>query len=70
LELSEATLGKIASWCLKDLANGGRGIGNRLESVLIHPLARALFDRREAEGDRVVVSDIVENTGVFSVVLR
>ena len=70
LEFSDETVRKIADWCLKDLSNGGRGIGNRLESVLINPLARALFDRREGEGDRVVVSDIQESTGVFSVVIE
>ena len=29
--------------CTKDLANGGRGIGNQLESLFVNPLARAMF---------------------------
>jgi len=29
--------------CTQDLSHGGRGIGNRLESVFINPLSRALF---------------------------
>ena len=30
--------------CLADLSNGGRGIRNKVETHLINPLARALFD--------------------------
>lgn len=29
--------------CTRDLSNGGRGIGNQLESAFINPLSRALF---------------------------
>lgn len=72
LELSVSSKAKerIESWCLKDLSNGGRGIGNRLESILINPLARALFQgEARAEGDKVSIEDIVENDRVFSVSL-
>ena len=69
LLLSAITVEKLSNWCLEDLANGGRGIGNRLESVLINPLARALFERGELSGDQLTVDDIVDNAGVFSVVL-
>ena len=31
--------------CLADLSNGGRGIRNQLESYLINPLSRAVFDQ-------------------------
>ncbi len=34
---------QLLELCSRDLANGGRGIGNQLESVFINPLARALF---------------------------
>ncbi|MDN3569860.1 AAA family ATPase [Methylobacterium longum] len=37
--------------CLSDLSNGGRGIRNKVESGLISPLARALFDGDAAPGD-------------------
>lgn len=30
--------------CTRDLSQGGRGIGNKLEAWLINPLARAIFD--------------------------
>jgi len=39
--------------CTTDLANGGRGIRNKIEAHLINPLARALFDRG-ADGPAIV----------------
>ncbi|MBZ9649773.1 AAA family ATPase [Sphingobium sp. 3R8] len=41
--------------CTADLANGGRGIRNKIEAYLINPLARALFER-EADGPTVIKS--------------
>lgn len=41
--------------CTADLANGGRGIRNKIEAHLINPLARALFER-EADGPTVIKS--------------
>jgi ATP-dependent Clp protease ATP-binding subunit ClpB len=70
LELPAATREKLLALCTADLSNGGRGIGNALESVFINPLARALF-ATELEGrDKIVVADIVEQDKVFSVVLE
>ena len=37
-----------------DLSNGGRGIGNQVESLLINPLSRWLFDN-EITGDAEIV---------------
>ena len=37
-----------------DLSNGGRGIGNQVESLLINPLSRWLFDN-EITGDAKIV---------------
>jgi ATP-dependent Clp protease ATP-binding subunit ClpB len=68
LSISNAAMARIESWCLKDLSNGGRGIGNHLESVLVNPLSRALFqgeDRRE--GSSALIEDIIETDRVFSV---
>ncbi|CAO4162730.1 AAA family ATPase [Methylorubrum populi] len=44
--------------CLSDLSNGGRGIRNKVESGLISPLARALFDRDAAPGDAFSVTTL------------
>ncbi len=59
LEIGERTMEVIKSYCLRDLSMGGRGIGNRLEEVLITPLSNLLFDLRPTEGSRVVIEDIV-----------
>jgi len=45
--------------CTKDIANGGRGIGSLLESNLINPLARYLFDEDCTPGTTVVITSIV-----------
>ncbi|MCA1568100.1 MAG: AAA family ATPase [Acidobacteria bacterium] len=41
--------------CLADLSNGGRGIRNQLESHLINPLARALFEEEASGGSFRIV---------------
>ncbi len=38
-----------------DLSNGGRGIGNQVESLLINPLSRWLFDNEITENARIVI---------------
>ena len=55
--------------CLGDLSNGGRGIGNRLETVLINPLARALFDFELTPGQTITVEQLFEEDGTFKVTL-
>ncbi len=39
------SIGRIRELCLSDLVNGGRGIGNKLETHLVNPLSRLFFDR-------------------------
>lgn len=36
--------GQIRGVCTCDLSNGGRGIGNKIETVFLNPLSRALFN--------------------------
>lgn len=43
---------------LCNLDNGGRGIGNIVESTLINPLARYMFDNEIIENKRITVTDI------------
>ena len=38
-----------------DLSNGGRGIGNQVESLLINPLSRWLFDHEVTEKAEIVI---------------
>jgi energy-coupling factor transporter ATP-binding protein EcfA2 len=70
LVLPRLVLDKLMSLCTRDLANGGRGIGNALESVFINPLARTLFETELEGRSSVAVEDIVEQDKVFSVVLK
>ena len=41
---------------LADLSNGGRGVGNQVESLLINPLSRWLFDHDIPDGARVTIA--------------
>ena len=40
-----------------DLSNGGRGIGNMVETYLVNPLAELLIKEKWAPGDSVVIED-------------
>jgi ATP-dependent Clp protease ATP-binding subunit ClpA len=44
--------------CKQDLSNGGRGIGNCLETMLINPLSRALFAQDTVKDKTVTVTGI------------
>ncbi|MFD5315324.1 AAA family ATPase [Streptomyces sp. NPDC127098] len=59
LRLTEAATEWLAERCTADLDNGGRGIGNALETMLINPLARALFEEGTLPEDTVVTVDTV-----------
>ena len=41
--LTEDARAQLSELCIADLFDGGRGIGNRIETNLINPLAQALF---------------------------
>ena len=43
LVLDAAVRDQLRDLCTADLSNGGRGIGNQLESAFVNPLARAMF---------------------------
>jgi ATP-dependent Clp protease ATP-binding subunit ClpA len=42
--ISDEAMAALRHLCIADLANGGRGIRNKIEAHLINPLARSLFD--------------------------
>jgi len=52
VELSSEVRNHLADLCLSDLSNGGRGIRNQVESHLVNPLARAMFDTNALPGSR------------------
>ena len=68
LEFLPGVRERVRSLCTADLSNGGRGIGNRLETVFLNPLARAIFDQNKR--DAVVrVADVHEQDAVYQVQL-
>jgi ATP-dependent Clp protease ATP-binding subunit ClpA len=56
--LTEAARETLRSLCLADLSNGGRGIRNQVESHLINPLSRSLFDSGSAVGRRYRIEGV------------
>jgi energy-coupling factor transporter ATP-binding protein EcfA2 len=59
---------KLLRLCTVDPSNGGRGIGNRIETSFINPLARALFDLNAPSGSKIEVTDLTENEAGYAVV--
>ncbi len=70
LILPDPIRAQLLDLCTRDLSNGGRGIGNTLESVFINPLARALFAIDLEGRAQVTVTSIEEQDKVFSVTLQ
>jgi ATP-dependent Clp protease ATP-binding subunit ClpB len=67
LEIAPEARRRILELCTPDLSNGGRGIGNALESVLVNPLARALFECNIEGRSHIQVADVSEQDRVYSV---
>lgn len=58
LRLSDEAHQALSAHCTADVDNGGRGIGMLLETHLINPLARALFDQEALAGTAVTVTGV------------
>jgi energy-coupling factor transporter ATP-binding protein EcfA2 len=56
--------------CTRDLSNGGRGIGNELESAFINPLSRALFEHDLDACRRIVITGLQEDDKVITLTLK
>lgn len=61
-EIARETIRKRA---FDNLDNGGRGIGNVVEEVLINPLSKYLFDEDLLSDGRVVIHDFEMNRGMI-----
>ncbi|GGM89256.1 chaperone [Lentzea pudingi] len=61
--LSPAARQQLEGMCTADPFNGGRGIGNQLESALINPLARRMFDDDAQPGDRISITGLQAGEG-------
>ncbi len=70
IALAEDVGTKLKNLCTQDLSNGGRGIGNRLETVFINPLARALFEMTDRSPGTITVVALTERDGIFEVALQ
>ena len=57
LVISDNAMNKLIGKALDNLGNGGRGIGNIVESLLINPLARYLFDEGISENVKITLND-------------
>ena len=69
LSISEGSCEALIQYCTEDLTFGGRGIGNRLETIFINPLARALFYMQLKKCRTYTVQRIVAESGIYSVEL-
>ena len=58
LVITDKAKAVLVSKALDNLGNGGRGIGNIVESLLINPLARYLFDEEIKGSARIIIKDI------------
>ena len=58
LKLSDKALEILLAKAVDNLVNGGRGIGNIVESLLINPLARYMFDEDIRNNVRITIDDI------------
>lgn len=64
--LSDAAFETLRIKALGNLDNGGRGIGNIVESMLINPLSRFLFDNDIQEGKIIVIDSIDADVQPFT----
>jgi hypothetical protein len=69
LEIDDPIRQTLLNYCTADLSDGGRGIGNRLESGLINPLARTLFDQKLEGKSQVTVTGWVDRQGIIALTL-
>lgn len=70
LALAPAVQAELLARCTRDLSNGGRGIGNQLESAFINPLSRALFEQEVQGKERLTVTALTESEKVVTLTLQ
>ena len=68
VSLSETAMEVLRTKAVGNLDNGGRGIGNIVESLLINPLSRYLFDNEIFENKTVVIEDINAEIQPYSLI--
>ena len=58
LIISDKVKSVLMEKALANLENGGRGIGNIVESLLINPLARYMFDEQIKDNAKITLNDL------------
>lgn len=58
LTLGEKARARLLESALENLSNGGRGVGNIVERMLLNPLSRTIFDERLPAGTALTVAAI------------
>ncbi len=58
LTISDVAMETLTAQALNNLQNGGRGIGNVVENLLINPLSRYLFDNEIFDNANVTIDKI------------
>ncbi len=61
---------QLLNRCTGDLNNGGRGIGNQLESAFINPLSRAMFEHDLEGKTKLLVAGMSEQDKVITLTLQ
>lgn len=69
VSISERAYGVLKENAFKNLQNGGRGVGNVVESLLINPLSRYLFDQGIFENGQVEIKDINDKDFPFGIIV-
>ncbi|MEM6680480.1 MAG: AAA family ATPase, partial [Pseudomonadota bacterium] len=65
--MDDWALNQLLELCATDLNEGGRGIGNRIETFLINPLARLLFEREELTQITITAFELVDRDWVLHI---
>ena len=68
IELAEPVKEKLLDAARNNLENGGRGIGNVVESHFINPLARKLFDLNLQSGQNLTIKDLEKHGSVYELI--
>lgn len=66
LVLSDQAHDTLLNAAIENLDNGGRGIGNIVESMFINPLSRYMFDHELFSDCKIVVESIVNDNMTYS----
>ena len=68
LNITQNAFDSLLKFAKENIENGGRGIGNVVESMLVNPLAEFIFDNEISESDQIEVSNVVKEEGINSII--